>query len=92
MKTFHTTKCRAYLHEKLNTSKGVIRSKELALTTEEKIESALGKQGVTNIRRISVRKGEQQLQTNTYILTFNQPRTLKEVKIGYCLKRVVQYV
>ena len=31
MKIFHTTKCRAYLHERLNISKGVIiRSRELA--------------------------------------------------------------
>ena len=29
-KTFHTTKCRAYTHEKLNTSRRVIRSRELA--------------------------------------------------------------
>ena len=51
IKTFHSTKCRAYPHEKLNTSKGVIRSRELA--------SALGKQGVTNIKRISIKKGEE---------------------------------
>ena len=43
IKTFHTTKCRAYLHEKLNTSEGVIRNRELALATEDKIASALGK-------------------------------------------------
>ena len=55
MKTFHTTKCRAYPHEKLNTSKGVIRSRELTLTTEEEIASALGKPGVIDIRRISIR-------------------------------------
>ena len=48
----------AYPHEKFNTSKGV-RGRELALTTEEEIASALGKQGVTNIRRISIRKGEE---------------------------------
>ena len=48
--------------------------------------------GVTNIKRISIRKGEQRIQTNTYILTFNKPRTPKEVKIGYCLERVEQYV
>ena len=61
IKTFHTTKCRAYPHEKLNTSKGVIRSRELALATEDKIASALGKQGVTNIKRISIRKGEERI-------------------------------
>ena len=92
IKTFHTTKCRAYSHEKLNTSKGVIRSRELALATEYEIVSALGKQGVTNIKRICIRKGEQRIQTNTYILTFNKPRTPKVVKIGYCFERVEQYV
>ena len=90
-KTFYTTKYRAYPHEKFNTSKGVIRSRELALATEDEIASALGKQGVTNIR-ISIRKGEQRIQTNTYILTFNKLRTPKELKIGYCLERVELYI
>ena len=92
IKTFHTTKCRAYPHEKLNTSKRVISSKDLVTATEEEIASAPGKQGVTNIRRISIRKGWERIQTNTYIPTFNQPHTPKEVKIGYCLERVEQYV
>ena len=86
------TKYRAYLYEKFNTSKGVIRSRELALATEDEIASALGKQGVTNIKRISIKKGEQRIQTNTYILTFNKPYTPKEVKISYCLERIEQYV
>ena len=59
---------------------------------EDKVASALGKQGVTNIKRIFIRKGEERIQTNTYILTFNKPQTPKEVKIGYCLERVEQYV
>ena len=86
------TKCRAYQHEKLNTSKGVIRRRELALATEDEMASALGKQGVTNIKRISIRKGEERIQTNTYILTFNKSQTPKEVKIGYGLERVEHYV
>ena len=86
------TKCRSYPHEKLNTSKGVIRSKKLAMAAEEERASALEKQAVTNIRRISIRKGEQRIQTNSYILTFNQPSTPKEMKIGYCLERVEQYI
>ena len=86
LKTFHTTRCRAYPHEKLNTSKGVIRSRELAFAIEEEIASALGKQGVRNTRRISIRKGEQRIQANTYILTLNK------VKISYCLERVEQCV
>ena len=64
----------------------------MALATEDEIISVLGKQGVTNIKRISIRKGKQRIQTNTYILTFNKPRTQNEVKMGYCLERVEQYV
>ena len=92
MKIFHTAKCRAYPHERLNTSKGVIRSRKLLLAIAEEMKMVLGKQGVTNIRRISIRKGEKQIQTNSYILTFNQLHTPKEVKIDYCLERVEMYV
>ena len=92
IKTFHMTKCRAYLYEKLNSSKGVIRSRELALATEDAIASTLGKQELTNRRRISFGKGKQRIQTNTYILTFNKPCTPNEVKISYCLERVEQYI
>ena len=35
---------------------------------------------------------EVKIETNTYILTFNQPHIRKEVKIGYCVQRVKQYV
>ena len=59
-------KYRADLHEELNTSKGVIWSSVLALATEVEIASSLGKQGVTNIWRISIRKDEERIQTNTF--------------------------
>ena len=84
--------CRAFPHERLNTSKGVIRSRKLPLAIAEETTVVLGKQGVTNIRRISIRKGEKQIQTNSYILTFNQLHTPKKVKIDYCLERVEMYV
>ena len=38
MEKFHNLKCQAYPHAKLNTSKGVVRSKELSLATPEEIE------------------------------------------------------
>ena len=43
MQTFHNLKCKTYLHDRLNTSKGVIRSRELSLATPEKIKTAIGK-------------------------------------------------
>ena len=49
------------------TFKGVIRSRVLALATTEEMSAALGKQGVTNIRKIFIRKGEERIQTNFFI-------------------------
>ena len=47
----------------------------------------VGKTGnCMNIRRVSIRKSEERIQANTYILTFNQPST------PFCLERVEQYV
>ena len=45
MKTFYNLKCKTYPHEKLNTTKGVIRNRELSLATTEEIKTVLGKQG-----------------------------------------------
>ena len=74
-------------HEKLNTSRGVIRIRKLSLATEEEISIAVGKQGVTNIKRITIRK-EEKIETITYILTFNKPHISKEVKKCYCVESV----
>ena len=41
---------------------------------------------------ISTRKDKERIQTKTYFVTFNQPRTPKEVKISHFLERVEQYV
>ena len=89
MKTFHIRKWRAYPRKELNTSKGVIRSRELV--TDADIAS-LRKNWEIHYRRISIRKGKKRIQTNTFIQTFNYSRTVKEVKIGFCLQRVEQYV
>ena len=91
MKTFHRTKSQAYPCEKLNTSKRVITSRELSLATAEEITTGLGKQGATDIKRI-IRKGRGEIQTNTYILMFNQLKITLEVRIRYSLERVEQHI
>ena len=88
IKSFHSTKCKAYPYKTLNTSKGVVRSKELMLATTKEMTAVLREQGMTNIKRITIRKSGEQIQTNTYILTFNQSHITKKVKIGYCLERL----
>ena len=93
MKTFHAKKSKVYPHEKLNTSKGVIGSKDLSLATAREITAALGgKKGVTDYKIIIIKKGGEKIWTNTYSLMFNQPQIPKEVKIGYCLEKVERYI
>ena len=70
MEKFHNLKCRAYPHAKLNTSKGVVRSKELSLATPEEIETAFKKQGNKEHKRVTIHQNDETIQAHTYILTF----------------------
>ena len=69
-KTFHNLKCKVYSSEKL-TSKGVIRNRKLSLATPEKIQTALGKQEIMDYKSLNIGRGGEEIQTLTYILTFN---------------------
>ena len=59
MEKFHNLKCHAYPHAKLNTSKGVVRSKELSLATLEEIETAFKKLGIKEYRRVTIRRNDE---------------------------------
>ena len=59
------TKCKAYPHEKLNTSKGVIESKKLFLATAEEIRAALEKQGVADYKRIRIKIGIEEIKADS---------------------------
>ena len=61
IKNFQMTKFKVYPHEKLNTLQGVIKSRELSLATAEEITAALGKQGITEYKRIIIRKGREEI-------------------------------
>ena len=63
-----------------------MRSKELSLATPEEIETAFKKQGIKEYRN------DQIIQTHTYILTFEKPSIPKEIRIGYTVERVEQYI
>ena len=91
MKTFHNLKCKAYPHERLDTSKGVIRNRDLSIATPEEMTTALGKQAFTDSKRITTRKGGEEIQTHTLILIFNKLIIPNEMKIEYSFKRVEQY-
>ena len=61
------------LHNTLNTSKGVIRCKDLGPCTDDEILDNLNSEGVTHVRNIQVCKNGLLKRTNTYVLTFNTP-------------------
>ena len=61
MKTFHNLKYKANPHEKLNTLNRFIRNRDLSLATSEKIKTALGEQGVTDYKRVTIRRGGKEI-------------------------------
>lgn len=92
MEKFHTYECKTFAHERLNYSKGIIRSHDLTLATKDEIKNALKKQGVIDHNRIYIKKNGQSIPTRTYVLTFNTPKAPKEIKIGYINEKVEPYI
>ncbi len=79
-------------HNSLNSSKGVIRSKELKGVSEEEMLNNLNHYGVTNVKRISVKKEGNTIVTNTIILTFGTPVPPTCIIAGYIKIEVTPYV
>ena len=70
-------------HSSINSSKGVIRCRDLEGVSEEEICQNLSSQDVTSVRRIKVRRNNELLPTNTFVLTFNVPTLPISIKAGY---------
>ena len=82
MKTFAGLKIKASPHLSLNSSKGVVRSSELSLCTLDEIKTYLKPQGVSDVKRISIKRNDEIINTNTYIFTFSRSQLPKEIKVG----------
>ena len=83
-KMFHTTEVTVYPHKTLNQCKGVIRCNELSYCDSiDDILTNLKPQGVSHVKRISVNRNGQQVDTSIYILTFSSPVLPSRLKIGY---------
>ena len=91
MTKFHYIPVKIDPHKSLKVSKGVLWSKELSLCPIEEIKRELKKQRVTDIKRVSIKRGGM-INTNTYIMAFNTPKIPEKIKVGYTLERVEQYV
>ena len=79
-------------HKSLNTSKGIIRNPILKSENEENIREYLKPQGFTHVKRFTIRRNHEIVNTNTLLLTFNSIVTPKTLKIFYQIIPVKLYV
>ena len=69
-----------------------MRSPDLSLCTLDEIKNNLRKQGITDAKQIFIKRNNQIIPTNTYILKFNTPKPPTEIKIGYLITKVETYI
>lgn len=70
-------------HRSLNTSRGVIRCRDLRDCDDAEVLSGLASQGVTALKHIMRRSGSNTEPSNTFILTFSAPTPPKFVRAAY---------
>ena len=75
-----------------NSSRIVIRCRELFGLPELEIRDELKTQGVVEVHRVTVKKEGRVVPTNTLFLTFNRPDMPKEIKAGYLKVKVDLFV
>ena len=73
-------------HTSLNSSKGVIRSRDLEGVSEDEMLDNLSSQGVSAVKRIN-----ELVPTNTFILTFSKPLLPDSIKAGYLKIPIVPF-
>lgn len=69
-----------------------MRSHELLLCTLEEIKTNLKKQQVKDVKRITIKKKMVHLLKPTHILTFNSPVIPRDIRIGYSIAKVENYI
>ncbi|GBM19168.1 hypothetical protein AVEN_79884-1 [Araneus ventricosus] len=79
-------------HASLNSSKGVITCAEFLNVATEEILKELQGQGVSHVRRISIRRDGQLLNTKHLILTFDSTKLPEQIKTGYMRLSVRAYI
>ena len=80
------------IHPTLNSSRGVIRCRELAGMSETDIRDELSEQGVTLVKRIRRKEENQEKDTNTLFLTFCSANLPKDIRIGYLRVKVDPFI
>ena len=79
-------------HMTKNFRKGVISCFDLRDTSEEEIAEGLSSHGVTEARRIVLRRGGKTIPTNNIVLTFDSLELPSTVMVGYIRVRVRTFI
>jgi len=77
-------------HKSLNSSKGVVKSRELQHSTEEEMVQEIPE--VIQARRVKLKRDGKEIVTNTWVLTFDSPRPPSFIKAAYLQLEVRPYV
>ncbi|GFU06109.1 uncharacterized protein TNCV_4764491, partial [Trichonephila clavipes] len=91
-KTFLDSTLTVSPHKSLNSSRGVISESDLLCASETEILERLSDQGVTQDRRITIKKDSKHLPTKHRILTFNSPKLPATIKTGYLNCKICPYI
>ena len=91
-KKFFDLAVKVSLHSSLNTCKGVVRCPDLRGCSEQEILENMREQGVTDVRRIKIRRDETLKDTNTFVFTFNTPVLPKQLKVAFLRVSVDAYI
>ncbi|GFV32722.1 putative RNA-directed DNA polymerase from transposon BS [Trichonephila clavipes] len=91
-KTFLDCPLIVNLHRSLNSCHGVISETDLLCASEAEILDGLSDQGVTEVRRIKIKKETSLFPTKHLILTFNSPKLPSNIKAGYLNCKLRPYI
>ncbi|XP_055924603.1 uncharacterized protein LOC129987679 [Argiope bruennichi] len=92
IKALATIPVRVTPHQSLNTSKGVITCGEILNLPVDLITKELKSQGVIHVRRITIRRDGETIETKHHILTFMSPKLPESIYVGYIKRPVRPYI
>ncbi|GFX84479.1 uncharacterized protein TNCV_3531761 [Trichonephila clavipes] len=79
-------------HKSLNSCRGVISEPDLLATSDSEILEGFSAQGVTQVRRTTIKKDSTIVPTKHFILTFNSPKQPNTIKAGYLHCKIRPYI
>ena len=83
---------KVFPHKSLNSSRGVIKTKQLKDTAAKDVVERLKEQGVTDAYNITYQKGDKKISTDKWTLTFNTPTAPPTLKVPGLIVKVEPYI